>query len=255
MPAITLFAGERAQINFGGSSEKLKYYMYFESAGYKPLCSHSTLQYNIPLWYSYHGGFKNLRELEQRRNSKFVTQQTSSGFSVHAREWDYAMQSEQEVLRLNMGFTVSSSSDVPLTPTLVPRPGILSPTPSPENASFTLSEGLTMRPDNKPISFSVVFPAGQVPSAVFLGWTTPSFRYVPSQFASKDEEEEESKNVEAEGKIRTVHSRASYGQCLEVRNLSAQGSVETVNSLKTAFMVRLCDLLPMQTAQLVFPVK
>lgn len=183
-----------------------------------------------------------------------MTQQTCTGISVLARDFDYTLQSEQEVLRLNMGFTVSTALNVPLTPTLVPRPGITSPSPLSENACFSLEN---VKPDSKPISFSVKFPAGQVPSAVFLGWTTPSFWYIPSQFASKEEdEEEENKRADAEGKIHS-HDRGvgCYGQCLEAYSHSAQGSTEVEGGLKTAFMVCLCDLLPVHSAQLVSPVK
>lgn len=245
VPAITLFAGERAQINFG---LKLEQNVHFEIAGYKPLCSHSTLQYNIPLWYSYHGGFKSLREPKHQNTSKLETRPTTSGLMVLAQEWDDSMQSEQEVLRLNMGFTVISSSNPPLTPTLVPRPGVLSPMPLPENANFTLEGGLGLRSNDAPISFSVVFPAGQVPSAVFLGWTTPSFRYSPSQFSSKEEEK-------VDNSISTHHSGVRHGQCLEAYSDSSQGTAEVVSSLQTAFMVCLCDILPVCSALLVIPVK
>ena len=235
VPAITLCAGERAQINFGRSSEKLKYYSSFEGAGYRPLCSHNTLRYNIPLWYSYHGGFKSLVEQKYQKNSKLVMHQTSSGLSVQAKDSDYAMQTEQELLRLNMSFTVTPSQ-TSLTPTLVARPGIFCPISTFEDVDFLLDDELSTKCDDRPISFSVVFPAGQAPSSVFLGWTTPSFRYIASQFS--------------------MHQPgAGYGQTLKTYSTSTQESAGLINDQKTAFMVCLSDLLPVQSGQLVSSVQ
>ena len=154
------------------------------------------------------------------------------------------------MLRLNMGFTVSSPQVPPLTPTLVPRPGILSPMPLAENASFSMADFYDTKPDDRPISFSVVFPAGQVPSAVFLGWTTPSFRYIPSQFSIRKND-----GVDIGCAISTHQPGVRWGQCLEAYSDSLAGSAEVVSSLKTAFMVCLTDLLPIRTVQLVIPIK
>lgn len=146
-----------------------------------------------------------------------------------------------------------NSSKALATPTLVPRPGVLSPSLSPESPmGFNLQE-TGLFPSNKPISFSVKFPSGQVPSSVFLGWTTPSFRYVPSMFKRKESGEDVCKVSWL--CTRDASPDLICGQNLQVRRDGFQGGFETVHSVKTAFMVCLSDLLPEINQQLRVPVK
>lgn len=233
MPAITLSGGERAEVNFGHSSEELKYYHLFEGLGYLALCSPRALQYNIPLWYSSHGGFLVLDD----RSPKFKVTRTCQSLSVMCIDWDYSMQSDQDCLRLNMGCSVNFSR-VSMLPTLIPRPGPLSPSPMTENV--TLDDVLTQQLSKVPVSFTVVFPVGQSPCVAFVGWTTPTFRYAEDQFRSGEDS--------SDCVFLDQHSHDSqYGQLMELGGDST--------SVRTAFMVCLCDLLPAFVQQLTSPVR
>jgi len=242
VPAITLFASERASINLGLNGD-LQYYRYFQNTGYRPLCGYSSLQYNIPLWYSYFGSFRNLQELEQSGSSRLVSKQDSTSISVQVRDWDYNIPSHREVLRLNMGFVVKDSK-VPTTPTFCPRPRVLSPVlQSPETL-----QNLMERSQFNPISFSVKFASGQVPSMVFLGWTTPSFRCIPEMFKKKE--------VCTSSLVGSSSSSAALitGQNLKVQKDAFQKE-EVVQDMKTAYMVCLSDLLPEEQQQIRIPIR
>lgn len=261
MPAISLAGGERAQVNFGCSREELQFYSYLEGLGYMSLCSHSTLQYNIPLWYSFHGGFQMLDDPPGRNpNCKFDTKRRSSGFAVTCRDWDYSMQSDQDCLRLNIGCTVRGGDEESVSSplmTLLPRPGLLSPSPCLDvEGSVSFTDMLAQKPPllGAPLSFSVEFSAGQVPCLAFVGWTTPSFRYVESQFTSREDADHHS------------HGGSSYGQLIEMVGGggtlpshdaagAGAGAGESSTSFHTAFMVCLCDLLPSYITQLTAPVR
>lgn len=267
MPGVTLSGEQRVEINFGHSSEELEYYPYLKSSGYIALCSAKALHYNIPIWYSSHGGFTMLGDTT---HSQFKTTQRSGVISVSCRDWDYAMLSDQECFRLNMGCTVSSLSSSPL-PTLLPRPGLLTPSPVAENTGFLLSDGLQHQQQQQrqrqqqqqvtstPLSFTVVFSTGQVPCLAFLGWTTASFHYMESQFSSLVE-------TEGEEKDQVFHKHQSctaYGHQMVISNdrhdidrgeKGGEG-VNTPTTFRTAFMVCLCDLLPTFTPQLTAPVR
>ena len=234
MPAITLSGGERALINFGHSTEELKYYHLFEGQGYVPLCSPRALQYNIPLWYSSHGGFLPLNN----KSRKFKLDCGCNTLAVLCRDWDYSLQPDQDCFRLNMGCTVSCSKSSP-PPTLTPRPGPLSPLLEAEPSS--LDDLLTQEMSAVPVSFSVVFPMGQSPCVAYVGWTTPSFRYSECQFWPPEDD----------GVFLDQHSHGTdYGQFMELSG-DVGGSVRC----RTAFMVCLCDLLPSYAQQLTSPVR
>ena len=95
----------------------------------------------------------------------------------------------------------------------------------------------------KPISFSVKFSSGQVPSSVFLGWTTPSFRFVPGMFKKKD-----ACTITWFGRHSST-AELITGQSLEVRKDAFQKE-EVVQDVKTAYMVCLSDLLPEEQQQI-----
>ncbi len=230
VPAITLSSGEKAQINFGHSSEELKYFTYFERSGYIPLCSPVALQYNIPLWYSAHGGYKMMED-----ESKYITRKTDTWISVECKDWDYSLQSEQECIRLNVGFIVGSSPSL----TLVPRPGLLSPMPVTEDSNLTSPDNVIRKLPDKPISFTVEFPSGQVLSSTAVGWTTPSFRYVESHYGDGSHENQ------------CCSSDFLYGQRVEVDRGDNDGGERFDN----AFMVSLCNFFPTKTPQLTAPAR
>ena len=232
-------------INFGHSTEELKHFVFFEGSGYTPLCTPCSLQYNIPLWYSSHGGFNFLDNWNSQ--NKFVSEQKNTSISVLHSDWDYSSMHFQECFRLNIGFTINPLGS-PVLPTLLPRPGVLSPSPTVEGFSFTLDSEATCPETYAPLSFSAIFPAGQVPSLAFIGWTTPSFQFKESHFTERKREESCS-----------CSPREYSGQHVEVcdapskRKSSSDSSPEM--SFQTAFMVCLSDLLPTFTQQLTAPVR
>ena len=246
MPAITLFAGEKAQMHFGqfgDSGEELKYFVNFEDSGYSPMCSQKSLQYNIPLWYSSHGGFEMLDD-KTSNSSKFITKQKNSTISVRSRDWDHSMPHDQQCIRLNMGFTVSSP-DSTHHPTLVPRPGLLTPSPSAESFDLTFEDSVREGASGfSSLSFSVIFPPGQVPSSAYVGWTTPSFCYMESSVADEQVSYEK----------QTHNLGTSYSQHVEMC-ASDDNALSSGISFHTAFMVCLRELLPVYTPQLAVPVK
>ena len=162
---------------------------------------------------------------------------TTPIISVSCKDWDYSKHAHQECLRLNLGVMVTlQGSQPPAMPTINPRPGPLSPTPNPEMELF---QGLTdyFSPKKVIVSYSVVIPAGQDPSNVFIGWTTAGFRYIPSQFQSRS-----AKSLDPT----PPHLR--YGQQIDVvaqrRYLRSGTSAQhAVSQYSTAFMVCLNDLL------------
>ena len=247
MPGVTLSGGEMAEINFGQSNEELCHYGLVESQGYLALCSPQALQYNIPLWYSSHGGFLVLDDRKPHPLARYRVHRECVKLGVVCQDWDYTIQSDQDCFRLNMGCTVNSTHSSAM-PTLVPRPRPLSPSPITEDAAhFGQEDVLTRRFTNKPVSFFVEFPVGQSPCLAFVGWTTPTFRYVESQFAPPGCGEDEWE----EGEVFHSHDHAHYGQFME---LSGQRGVKE-DQLRTAYMVCLCDLLPSYTQQLLGPVR
>lgn len=104
----------------------------------------------------------------------------------------------------------------------------------------TLDDVLTQQMSTVPVSFSAVFPVGQSPQMAFVGWTTPSFCYVESQFGP----------LEDDGVFPSEPDSRRYGQLMEVGRDSAKPT-----SFQTAFMVSLADLLPSHTQQLTCSVK
>lgn len=241
MPAITLSCGQRAELNFGRSSSELEYFVYFERYGYVPLCSPSALQYNIPLWYSSHGSFEVIANSDP--NSRLETSYTYSSIAVKCKEWDYSMQPEQECIRLNMGFTVNPLASQ-RAPSLTPRPSLCSPSPSAEDHDVKFDDTLLRRKVfSVPLSFSVVFPPGQLVCLAFVGWTTPSFRYMKEWFSAQDEQEPPTSSSH-------THND-DFGQDIQVFNKEAL----PLCSCRTSFMVRLCELLDISTPQLTAPVK
>ena len=249
MPAITLGGGERAEINFGVTGD-LKHYESIEGLGFIALCAPHALQYNIPLWFSSHGGVEMLED-----KGKYETVLKNGSIVVTCKDWDYSIQSEQECFRLNAGCSVASSILAPPPPTLLPRPALLSPSPSPlgDNVGeLSLDSALSMKQlgRNMPVSFSVVFPSGQVPCLAFVGWTTPTFRYVESQFSMFDKDETLLEEH--------THEGCEYGQHTEVDGETpgdVTPSASSKKTFRTAFMVCLCSLLPTYTAQLIGPVR
>lgn len=251
MPAITLAGGEQAQINFGMTGD-LKYYNLVQAMGYTALCAPQALQYNIPLWFTSHGG---LKMLGKDSVEKYEAVHKSSSIQVVCKDWDYSLQSDQECFRLNAGCSVASNTVTPPPPTLLPRPTLLTPTPSPlaENVGELSLEGAQSVRHTKPVSFSVVFPSGQAPSTAFVGWTTPTFRYVDGQFDMADQDDD------ALMEDQTQEGR-DYGQHAEVVIGGTPGDVTSMSSaekkcFRSAFMVCLSSLLPTYTPQLISPVR
>ena len=228
VPAITLFAGERASMNFGLSEEPLS--CSFVGSGFQPVCNPMSLHYNIPLWYSAPGDYDVIDSTHPRLYEKRVSGGDQiSTIEVYSRVVDT---SKQECLRLNFGVTVSCDEDeLDQCPSSSPRRHLFLPSSAKENVSFY---GFTNGPppresDRQAVAYSVVIPTGQDPEGVFVGWTTAGFRYIHSQFQSDKE----------------AHSPDSqYGQQVKVAKHTSQVGLECESTYSTAFMVCLADLLP-----------
>ena len=153
IPAITLSAGEKAQFNFGRSQDAMQH--DYTAAGFQPLCAPTALPYNLPLWYSSHGGYELIDHTHPSLTSESRAvangEAAQSIISVRQTDCDFSTPPKQECLRLCVGVAFSQT------------------TPTVENTCERLC-------------YSAVVPAGQDPDHVFVGWTTTEFRYIESQF-------------------------------------------------------------------------
>ena len=220
VPAITLFAGERARMNFGHSEEPLV--CSYTSLNFQPVCNPNSLHYNIPLWYSAPGDYDVIDSthplLYEKRVVGINVNQVSL-IEIYCRQLDIT---KQECLRLNFGVTISSTQE-----DLEPATPLFLPSSAKEKVTF---QGLTHKQQENvtAVSYSIVVPAGQNPDRVFVGWTTAGFRYIKSQFQREEE---------AQGHIPDVQ----YGQ--QVKVVNRPGDLESVSTYSTAFMVCLGKLL------------
>lgn len=211
VPAITLSAGERAQFNFGQSEEALRY--NHSASGFEPVCCPTALAYNVPIWYSSRGGYETIDHthptlLTQRKS--LAEGEYDSIISISSKNWDYSALPKQECLRLNVGVSFAQT-----TPTFEDDQ---SDTGISFGRNIDIKECVGER-----VCYSVVVPSGQDPSQVFMGWTTPEFRYVESQFQMPGPD--------------SIPNERRYGQQIDLIGPSLQGS-----SYSTAFMVCLSDL-------------
>ena len=193
------------------------------------LPSPAALHYNIPLWYSSaHGAFEVIGPNHPRL---VASRRTRSGIVVRCKDWDYSHRPTQECLRLNLGVTLPlEPQDLsPSIPTLHPRPGPLSPSPTSEVDIFKMFSKDLFSPKKLMVSYSAVVPAGQVPSLVFIGWTTSGFRYIESQFRS-------GAHLGSKGSP----SLLRYGQQVDVVTKRRHSST---SSFSTAFLVCLSEFL------------
>lgn len=217
VPAITLFAGERARMNLGHSEEPLL--CSYTSLNFQPVCNPNSLHYNIPLWYSAPGDYDVIDSthplLYEKRVVGINVNQVSL-IEIYCRQLDIA---KQECLRLNFGVTISSNQE---------DLDLFLPSSAKEKVTF---QGLTSEQQENVavVSYSIVVPAGQNPHRVFVGWTTAGFRYIKSQFQHEQE---------TQGRIPDVQ----YGQ--QVKVVNQPGELESVSTYSTAFMVCLGKLLP-----------
>ena len=230
VPAITLFAGEQAKMNFGNSEEAMSC-IFATALGFQPLCSASSLHYNIPLWYSAPGDYDVIDSTHPRLKEKRVAGSGVSEVSVieiHCSELERA---RQECLKLNFGVTVSSDQANSDPCSLLEQP---CPDSAKERVSF---KGLENQPSNT-VSYSVVIPSGQDPNSVFVGWTTAGFRYIQSQFQNKEQPN---------------YQDIQYGQQVKIVQQRTHGDPASVASYSTAFMVCLAELLPCSSMPLRLP--
>lgn len=223
------------------------------------LSSRSSLHYNIPFWYSSSRGAYEVVDhahprLTPKRKSVNEGQSCVCAssppqpaiISLTCKDWDYSAHAQQECLRLNLGIVVSPNDNTPTTAAVCPRPGPLSPTPTPDSDTRKDLGASYFAPRNITVSYSAVVPAGQDPNTVFIGWTTPGFQYVASQFRSSSWKGTSPDSLQP-------HMR--FGQHVEFlwrkKSLSASGhlsvhqpSKEPRSSVSTAYLVCLNDLLP-----------
>ncbi len=233
-----------------------------DESGHLP-SSPASLHYNVPLWYSSpHGSYDIVDHAHPRLTPKRMTSELKrcqstvcvspapqpAVISLTCKDWDYTVQAQQECLRLSLGVLVSRANDAPAIPVFCPRPGPLSPTPTPDSDGCHDLRSDYFAPKKLTVSYSVVVPAGQDPSNIFIGWTTAGFRYVASQFRS---------NSWKESSPDSLPQHMRYGQHVEYswRKKSASTSSQLAVhppplesgksiSISTAYLVCLNDLLP-----------
>lgn len=241
VPAITLFAGERAKMNFGHSEEPLRC-SFAAVSGFQSLCNPaSSLHYNIPLWYSAPGDYDVIDSTHHARlTEERIIGDDLSEISKIRIGYNQLERAKQECLKLNFGVAISSDSVDLGELSRSPRRHTL-PSLSKERAiSYKRPRGWSINDEVTPnvVSYSIVVPAGQDPEAVFVGWTTAGFRYIQSQFQNSHKREPSSEqHFQGSASIR-------YGQQVKVMQQRNPGGVGSLSSYSTAFMVCLSDLLP-----------
>lgn len=192
-PAITLSAGEKAQFNFGRSQDAM--YHDYTASGFQPVCAPTALPYNLPLWYSSHGGYSDIDHTHPTLTTETSTLpggDENSIISVQLKDWDFSTPPKKECLRLCVGVAL------PETP----------PTDSDEEAC-------------ERVCYSVVVPAGQDPGDVFIGWTTAEFRYMEEQFLRSDDDAVVSpgdarygQRIDLIGRSEVAHYSTAFMTCL-----------------------------------------
>ena len=183
------------------------------ASGFEPVCCPTALAYNVPLWYSSRGGYETIDHthptlLTQRKS--LAEGKYDSIISISSRNWDYSALPKQECLRLNVGVTFTQAT----------------PTVEPDQSDAGISFGRNVSVNEcvgERVCYSVIVPSGQDPSQVFVGWTTPEFRYVETQFQTPGSD--------------SVPSERRYGQQIDMTGPSLQGA-----SYSTAFMVCLAEV-------------
>ena len=257
VPAITLFAGERAKMNFGHSEEPLRC-SFATVSGFQSICNPATsLHYNIPLWYSAPGDYDVIDSAHHTRlaEERLIGDNMSEVSKIRIR-YSQLERPKQECLKLNFGVTISADGvDLDELSRSTRRHTLPMLTSKERTASsYKRPRGWSINDDDitpNVVSYSIIVPSGQDPETVFVGWTTAGFRYIQSQFQyqSKREETETQrqppKGDSAAGGIR-------YGQQVKVFQQQQHGShggggvggVASISSYSTAFMVCLSDLLP-----------
>ena len=224
-------------------------------------CSPVSLHYNIPLWYSSLQGAYHVIDsthprlaVKRRRSERQLQTGPLAVTSVSCVDWDYSHHSYQECLRLNLGVTLAMQAASPTLPTIHPRPGPLSPSPTADmDLNQVFSHYLAAGPQKLKASYSVAIPAGQDPGAVFIGWTTAGFRYIESPFQSRSHSRSPS----------AVLSCQQYGQCVEVfashrpsrGSLGGQGKPSSMATHRTAFLVCLASLMEDPSSHLAVPAR
>lgn len=239
VPAITLFAGERAMMNFGNSEEPLQC-SFAAMSGFQSICNPaSSLHYNIPLWYSAPGDYDVIDSTHHPRlTEERIIGGNQSEVSKIRINYIQLERAKRECLKLNFGVTISSD-DVDIADDLSrsPRRHTLPDLSKEKVVSYKRPRGRSINEhDITPnvVSYSVVVPARQDPEAVFIGWTTAGFRYIESQFQSPGKREQQDPQ----------ETRSNcYGQQVKVMQRRSPGSSPSVSSYSTAFMVCLSDLL------------
>ena len=247
VPAITLFAGERARMNFGHSEEPLRC-SFAAVSGFQSICNPaSSLHYNIPLWYSAPGDYDVIDSTHHARltEERIIGDDQSEVSKIRIR-YNLVERPKQECLKLNFGVAISSNGiDLDELSRSCRRHTM--PALSKEKAvSCKRARGLSIDGgDVTPnvVSYSVMIPSGQDPEAVFIGWTTAGFQYIRSQFQYRDKRErhvEQEQEPEGDGTSTGIR----YGQQVKVLRQQGGSHGGGVASYSTAFMVCLADLLP-----------
>ena len=242
VPAITLFAGEKAKMNFGHSEEPLRC-SFATVSGFQSICNPaSSLHYNIPLWYSAPGDYDVIDSTHHARlTEERIVGDNQSEISKIRIRYNQLERAKQECLKLNFGVTVSSDSVAFDELSRSPRRHTLPSLSKERTIPYKRPRGWSIDDDDitpKVVSYSIVVPAGQDPKAVFVGWTTAGFRYIQSQFQNGHRRE-------SSGEQRPQDSASiCYGQQVKVMQQRSPGGVSSLSSYSTAFMVCLSDLLP-----------
>ncbi len=182
-------------------------YHDYTAGGFQPVCAPTALPYNLPLWYSSHGDYENIDHTHPTlttETSPLASVKENSIISVRLKDWDFSTPPKKECLRLCVGVAFPEA-------------------PPTEDEESEYCER---------VCYSVILPAGQDPGDVFIGWTTPEFRYIEEQFESN---------------AASFPGDVQYGQRIDLIGRSE------VAHYSTAFMTCLSDLLDAQESLQVLP--
>ncbi len=220
VPAITLFAGERAKMNFGHSEEPLRCSVAMVS-GFQSICNPATsLHYNIPLWYSAPGDYDVIDSAHHARlTEERVIGSDLSEVSKIRICYSQVERPKQECLKLNFGVTISSDSIDLDELSRSPRRHTLPALSSERTAPYKRPRGRSIYDDDitpNVVSYSVIIPSGQDPEAVFIGWTTAGFRYIQSQFQYQSKREEIDQRQQPKVDSGAAATSIRYGQQVKV---------------------------------------
>ncbi|XP_065916546.1 ryanodine receptor 2-like isoform X2 [Dysidea avara] len=156
VPAITTAVGQNVAVHFGKPVVGWDTLTYYNNcSGYFPVCK--NMCDNIPLWYSTTcGRYEPIVESHHPTLSVVCDNDNITILNTSAEGQHHHTTSDELCLRLTMGlhFDPSQNHSTPNSPIH----------------------------SSQRTSFSVIVPAGQDATLIYIGWTTQDFKYLPTLF-------------------------------------------------------------------------